>query len=53
MSPKKGQFDHITKGAPGNYTLNQKVAKFEDRRTKRNRDKPTQNRKAIEESKDS
>ena len=39
-----------TKGTPGNYTLNQKVQKFADRRTKRNRDKSSQNRNAIERS---
>lgn len=39
-----------TKGAPGNYVLNQKVAKFSDRRTKRNRDKSSQNRNAIDSS---
>lgn len=31
--------------------LNQKVSKFGDRRTKRNRDRSTKNRKAIEQSK--
>jgi hypothetical protein len=39
-----------SKGAPGNYTLNQKVQKFGDRRTKRERDKSSQNRKAIDRS---
>jgi hypothetical protein len=39
-----------TKGAPGNYVLNQKVQKFADRRTKRERDKSNQNRKAITRS---
>lgn len=40
------------KGIPGNYSLNQKVAKFGDRRTKKNRDRSSQNRKAIGRSKD-
>ena len=39
-------------GIPGNYSLNQKVSKFGDRRTKRNRDKSSQNRNAISRSKD-
>lgn len=39
-----------SRGTPGNYVLNQKVQKFADRRTKRNRDKSSQNRKAIERS---
>lgn len=39
------------KGIPGNYSLNQKVSKFGDRRTKRNRDRSTSNRKAINQSK--
>lgn len=37
-------------GIPGNYRLNQKVSKFGDRRTKRNRDRSTQNRNAIDKS---
>lgn len=41
-----------TKGAPGKYVLNQKSQKFGDRRTKRERDRSTQNRKAIERSSD-
>lgn len=40
------------KGIPGNYVLNQKVTKFGDRRTKRNRDRSSQNRKAIGRSQD-
>lgn len=35
-----------------NYVLNQKFAIFGDRRTKRNRDRATRNRKAVEESSD-
>ncbi len=37
-------------GIPGNYRLNQKVSKFGDRRTKRNRDRSSQNRNAVERS---
>lgn len=40
------------KGIPGNYSLNQKVAKFGDRRTKKNRDRSSQKRKAIGRSQD-
>lgn len=39
-----------SKGAPGNYTLNQKAQKFSDRRTKRNRDRSTNRRNDIERS---
>lgn len=39
-------------GIPGNYSLNQKVSKFGDRRTKRNRDRSAKKRNAISESKD-
>lgn len=39
-----------TKGAPGKYVLNQKSQKFGDRRTKRERDRSSQNRKAIDRS---
>lgn len=35
------------RGTPGNYTLNLKVQKFGDRRTKRNRTRSEQNRRAI------
>lgn len=40
-----------SKGAPGKYVLNQKSQKFADRRTKRDRDRSSQNRNAIERSK--
>ena len=40
------------KGIPGNYSLNQKVTKFGDRRTKRNRDRSTATRKSIQKSRD-
>jgi hypothetical protein len=36
----------------GNYRLNQSAPLFNDRRTKRNRDRSTQNRQAIERSKE-
>lgn len=39
-----------TKGAAGNYVLNQKVQKFADRRTKRDRDRSTNTRNAIDRS---
>lgn len=35
------------KGTPGWYQLNQKVQKFEDRRTRRNRSRSEKNRRAI------
>lgn len=35
------------RGIPGNYVLNQKVQKFEDRRTRRNRSRSEKNRRAI------
>lgn len=38
------------KGAPGVYQLNQKVQKFGDRRTKRDRDRSTKTRNAIDRS---
>lgn len=41
-----------TKGAAGKYVLNQKTAKFADRRTKRDRDRSTKNRNAINRSRD-
>lgn len=41
--PKKPKY----RGAPGNYTLNQKVHKFADRRTRRNRSRSEKNRRAI------
>lgn len=37
------------KGTPGWYSLNQKVQKFEDRRTRRNRTRSEKNRRAIGE----
>lgn len=38
------------KGIPGQYSLNQKVSKFGDRRTKRQRDRSTKNRTEIDRS---
>jgi len=35
------------KGTPGWYRLNQKVQKFEDRRTRRNRSRSDQRRNAL------
>lgn len=37
------------KGTPGNYVLNQKFMRFEDRRTKRNRTRSEKNRRAIQD----
>lgn len=50
---RKSEFaDYVDprKGTPGNYVLNQKVQKFADRRTKRNRDRASVNRTAIDRS---
>lgn len=44
--PKKKQ-DRIGRGAPGHYNLNQKFQVFGDRRTKRNRTRSEQTRRAI------
>ena len=49
---RMGNFIGGGKGVPGNYSLNQKVTKFGDRRTKRNRDRSTANRKAVNRSRD-
>lgn len=35
------------RGIPGNYTLNLKFQRFEDRRTRRNRSRSEQRRNAI------
>lgn len=51
--PDKSRLSNFVRGGqgtPGNYSLNQKVSKFGDRRTKRNRDRSTKNRNAIEKS---
>lgn len=40
------------RGIPGNYSLNQQHQVFGDRRTRRNRDRSTKNRTAIEEQTD-
>lgn len=37
------------RGIPGNYKLNQHADVFHDRRTRRNRDRASRTRKAIEE----
>lgn len=47
---RTNNFIYGSTGVPGNYTLNQKVSKFGDRRTKRERDRSTQNRKSVERS---
>lgn len=40
------------RGIPGNYRLDQKHQVFLDRRTRRNRDRATRNRREIEQSQD-
>lgn len=49
MSTKQNPLDGLVK-TRGNYVLNQKSAKFADRRTKRNRTRGAQNRRAIQEA---
>lgn len=46
MSKKRSRH----RGIPGNYSLNQKHQVFLDRRTRRNRDRSTRNRRQIEQS---
>lgn len=51
MAKKKSKLDDLVVGrAP--VQMNQHTDKFGDRRTKRNRDRSSQNRTAIEKSKD-
>lgn len=40
------------RGIPGNYVLNQKHQVFADRRTRRNRDRSSRNRREITQSQD-
>jgi hypothetical protein len=47
---RKPNFD-VGRGTPGYYRLNQTAPKFGDKRTKRNRDRSSQNRKSIDQSK--
>ncbi len=47
---RKNNFIYGSGGVPGNYSLNQKVSKFGDRRTKRERDRSSKNRNAIDRS---
>jgi hypothetical protein len=46
---KSNPLDSLVTGR-GNYVLNQKSAKFADRRTRRNRDRASQKRNAIREA---
>ncbi len=48
MAKSKSPLDNLVTGR-GNYVLNQKSAKFADRRTRRNRDRSAQRRHAIDE----
>lgn len=41
--------ERVGRGAPGNYALNQHAPRYADRRTKRNRTRSDQERKAIEQ----
>lgn len=49
---RTNNFVYGSGGIPGNYMLNQKVSKFGDRRTKRNRDRSTKKRNEIQRSSD-
>ena len=49
MAKSKKVLDTLVTGGGGHYVLNQKSAKFADRRTRRNRDRSAQNRNAIRE----
>lgn len=46
MAKSKNPLDSLVTGR-GHYVLNQKSAKFADRRTRRNRDRSAQRRNAI------
>jgi hypothetical protein len=49
--PKKNLTEiDVTAGVPGKYKLNQHIAIFNDRRTKRNRNRRNQRINAIKES---
>ena len=48
--PQKKKEPELIKGGKGPYKLNQTSPIFNDRRTKRNRDRSTQLRKSIERS---
>jgi hypothetical protein len=50
MKPNKNPLDRFVQGNGGSYNLNQHSAKMQDRRTKRNRDKSSQSRTAIDRS---
>lgn len=52
MASKKPQTPPPGKGAPGNFRLNQHAPLFHDRRTRRNRDRASKERKAIQDSKE-
>ena len=48
MAKRKSPLENLVTGS-GHYVLNQKSAKFADRRTRRNRDRSAQRRHAINE----
>jgi hypothetical protein len=48
MAKRKSPLENLVIGR-GNYVLNQKSAKFADRRTRRNRNRSAQRRHAINE----
>jgi hypothetical protein len=50
MNPKKKPLDGLVLGSQGRFVVNQKSPIFNDRRTKRERDKSSKTRKAIERS---
>ena len=50
--PKQKPEPKLVRPGSGDYRLNQTAPIFNDRRTKRNRDRSTQTRKSIERSQD-
>jgi hypothetical protein len=46
---RKEKKPELVRAGAGYYRLNQHAPRFDDKRTKRNRDKATQKRNAIEE----
>jgi hypothetical protein len=47
MAKRKNPLHSLVTAGGGHYVLNQKSAKFADRRTRRNRDRSAQRRNAI------
>lgn len=50
MTPKSRPLDALVRGTKGPFVVNQKAPIFFDRRTKRERDKGSKDRKAIDRS---